>query len=117
MNQSKQKKGKKGEDSSINFLKKSGHSIVARNFRSKFGEIDIISKKTGTLYFVEVKARSSDRLGKPFEAVDSRKLAHMKLAAQSYLLKNPHNEYKLKLAVISILTDRNEIMFYDDLEA
>lgn len=53
--------GKKGEDVATKFLKNKGHTILDRNFRKKYGEIDIVSKLGTTLYFVEVKTMLKDQ--------------------------------------------------------
>lgn len=116
MNQLLKKRGNSGENLASKYLKGLNHKIIARNYRSRYGEIDIISSSNNCIYFIEVKTRSSDAKGLPHEAVDYRKLDHMKKAAQQFLLKKPYKEYKLKLAVISILLDKNEIKFWDDIE-
>ena len=61
--------GKRGEDIAARFLLEKGLALIARNFRDKFGEIDIIAKDRETLVFVEVKTRRSHRFGLPQEAV------------------------------------------------
>ena len=66
-------KGKLGEDCAANFLEAKGYSIVARNFRIRSAEIDIIAKLDDLLIFVEVKARSDIRHGLPREAVTINK--------------------------------------------
>lgn len=55
------------------YLKKQGYRILAQNFRTPFGEIDIIAQKDGTVVYVEVKYRKADCCGNPLEAVDKRK--------------------------------------------
>ena len=77
--------GQYGEDIAAAFLKKKGYLIVERNFRKRFGEIDIIAEDGGTIVFAEVKTRSSDRFGSPFEAVDSRKQKKMSRVALASL--------------------------------
>jgi len=111
--------GKIGEDLALDFLKSHSFSIIKKNFRSKFGEIDIIAEKNHCLYFIEVKTRSNLNHGAPFEAVNKRKIYHIKKAAQYYLLKNNSPDYKLKVAVFSILVEgkKTEIKFWDDIES
>jgi len=70
------------------YMKKQGYEILARNFYTKHGEIDLIAKKDGYLVFVEVKYRSDERFGTPEEAVDVRKQKKIIAAAQYYLYKN-----------------------------
>ena len=80
--------GKIGEDLALDFLKSHNYFVLEKNFSSKFGEIDIIAEKKHCLYFVEVKTRSNLNHGAPYEAVNKRKIYHLKKAAQYYLLKN-----------------------------
>ncbi len=58
--------GKQGEEIAADFLKKKGMKILERNFRTPFGEIDVITEKNRKLHFVEVKTRRSTKFGKPF---------------------------------------------------
>ncbi len=110
--------GKIGENLALNYLKSHSFSIFEKNFRSKFGEIDIIAEKNHCLYFIEVKTRSNLDHGYPYEAVNKRKIYHIKKAAQYYLLKNNYPDYKLKVAVFSILIEgeKTELKFWDDIE-
>ncbi len=70
------------------YLQEQGYEILARNFYTKHGEIDLIAKKDGYLVFVEVKYRADGRFGAPEEAVDYRKQKKIIAAAQYYLYKN-----------------------------
>jgi putative endonuclease len=111
--------GKTGENLALGYLKSHSFSILETNFRSKFGEIDIIAKKNHCIYFIEVKTRSNLDHGAPFEAVNKRKIYHIKKAAQYYLLKNSYPDYKLKVGVFSILIEgeKTEVKFWDDIES
>ncbi len=111
--------GKTGEGLALDYLKSHSFSILEINFRSKFGEIDIIAEKKHCLYFVEVKTRSNTDHGAPYEAVNKRKIYHIKKVAQYYLLQNKFEAYKLKIAVFSILIEgeKTEIKFWDDIES
>ena len=66
-------KGKFGEDCAADFLEAQGYKIVARNFRIRSAEIDIIAQIDNVIIFIEVKARSTIRHGLPSEAVNFRK--------------------------------------------
>ena len=77
--------GKLGEDCAAKFLEAKGYSIVARNFRIRSAEIDIIAQIGSVLVFVEVKARSSVRHGLPVEAVNLRKQRKIIEAAGVFL--------------------------------
>jgi putative endonuclease len=65
--------GSKGEDLAVRFLEKKGYRILSRNFRTPVGEIDVIAEDRNTLVFIEVKTRTDDSFGHPFEAVTFRK--------------------------------------------
>ncbi len=110
--------GKTGEDLALDYLKSHNFSVLEKNFRSKFGEIDIIAEKKHCLYFIEVKTRSNLNHGEPYEAVNKRKIYHIKKASQYYLLKNKFEGYKLKIAVFSILIEgeKIDIKFWDNID-
>ncbi|RJQ41478.1 MAG: YraN family protein [Nitrospiraceae bacterium] len=77
--------GSKGEDLAAEFLKAQGYRIIERNYKTPIGELDIIAKDGETLVFVEVKTRSSNAFGYPFEAVDARKKHKLKNLALFYM--------------------------------
>lgn len=108
--------GKLGEQKAVIYLKNNGFNIVEKNFRAYGSEIDIIAKNKNCLYFIEVKTRSNLKKGQPWEAVDKRKVYHIKKAANFFLLKYGYKDYKLKIGVISVLLgDDEKIKFFDDL--
>lgn len=79
--------GKKGEEIAAAFLLKEGYRVLERNFTCSMGEIDIVALHSGSLVFVEVKTRRSNRFGLPEEAVNRRKQHQMTKAAQAYISK------------------------------
>lgn len=83
-----QKIGAIGEEIAVELLKRNGLVILARNFRCRFGEIDIIARDQRTLVFIEVKTRKSLNCGRPEEAVNYKKRARLRLLAAVYLQKN-----------------------------
>jgi len=99
---SSQSLGFLGESIATSYLTNLGFLILARNFRTKIGELDIVAEKNNTLFFCEVKTRVGDLHGKPFEAVTYRKIEHIKRTAQAYLLQNSIKNSKLSIQVISI---------------
>ena len=78
------KKGKEAEALAADFLKAKGFEIVARNYRYKRSEIDLIVKKNNWLIFVEVKMRSSDAFGLPEDFVDYKKARNIMDGAEEY---------------------------------
>lgn len=82
--------GKLGENFASSLLLQRGWHILARNYRTRFGEIDIISRdKNEQLVFTEVKTRRSVRYGMPEEAVSPAKQRHLRLASYQWLRENP----------------------------
>lgn len=66
-------KGRKGEQLACKFLKKCGYKVVEKNYKCKYGEIDIVAVENEVLCFVEVKSRKRTDYGLPEEYVDKRK--------------------------------------------
>lgn len=93
--------GSRGEDVAARYLKEKGFKILVRNFKTPLGEIDIIAEDRETLVFIEVKTRSDDSFGLPFEAVDGRKRERMRRTALLYL-KNIGKERSSRFDVISV---------------
>ncbi len=81
----KQLAGQRGEDQALAFLLAQGMTLVARNFRCKMGEIDLIMRQRQTLVFVEVRMRAPGRFGGAADSVTGVKQHKLLLAAQLYL--------------------------------
>jgi len=99
--------GKDGEDLAVNFLKKKGYKIIERNFRTSFGEIDIIAKDGEIIVFTEVKTRTDETFGHPFEAVHRKKREKMRNVALCFL-KMKKRELPSRFDVLSISIDNGE---------
>ncbi len=91
--------GQASEAAAAEYLQSLGHTIVARNWRTKWCEIDIISKQANTLHFTEVKHRKNDTAGDGIAAITKRKQRQMAFAAEVYAAHHPG--YDLRLGVIS----------------
>jgi putative endonuclease len=79
--------GMQGEELACSELRRRGYAILARRYRTRFGEIDIVSERGGTLVFVEVKARRTRRYGEASAAIPfwkRRRLAAMALDYQAW---------------------------------
>lgn len=81
--------GQWGEEQVAERLRRDGWTIAARNFRCRFGELDIVAENQAFLSFVEVKLRKDDRFGSACEAVTPSKQRKLRAAAQYYLMKHP----------------------------
>ena len=77
--------GKKGEELACNELQRRGHTILARRYRTRFGEIDIVSDLDGMVVFVEVKARSSNKFGEATDQIPAWKQRRIAAMALDYL--------------------------------
>lgn len=73
-----------GEEEAVHYLEDMDYNILERNFRLKFGEVDIIAEKDGCIVFVEVKTRKNSMFGEPSEYVNSDKQNRIKKAASVY---------------------------------
>lgn len=86
--------GRLGERKAEEFLKNLGYRILERNYRSRFGEIDLIAEDHGTVVFVEVKLRGGDKFGTPLEAITHQKLSKVIKTSQFYLLNKPNQNIR-----------------------
>lgn len=130
----KQVVGNLGENVSANFLIAKGYSIIAKNYRKKFGEIDIVAKKRGKIHFVEVKTVSRDNLLNPIhkemdafrpktnskfvrpnssedcfrpeDNVHSWKQKRLSRAIQCFIAQNRLGETEWQFDVITVFLDR-----------
>ena len=84
------------------FLKKRGYKIIARNHRTRSGEIDIIAREGETLVFVEVKARTSDRFGSAKAAVTPQKQRQVAKVALGYLKMTDQSYAKARFDVVTV---------------
>ena len=100
--QSSREVGLRGEDIAVRYLEALGFSIVLRNFRSRFGEIDLIVEDGDTIVFVEVKTRRSRRFGKAVEQITPGKQRKIMKAAGEYLQRCGALGSKVRFDVLAI---------------
>lgn len=82
--ENKRQTGTRYEEAAAAYLAEKGYTILARNYRNRCGEIDLIAEKEAVLVFLEIKFRASDSRGDPLEAVDVRKQRRICKAAIYY---------------------------------
>ena len=99
--------GKFGEDLAVDFLKKNGYKILTRNFRNKFGEIDVVCVENNTLVFVEVKTRWSQKFGSPEESITPWKIRSIIKTSQYFKLLHPQTPEALRLDAVVIEMDKS----------
>ena len=95
--------GRKGESHAAAYLKRKGFRILARNFATPVGEIDIIARDKEFLVFVEVKTRLSDESAAPEEQVNSHKMHQLTKAGKFYLSRYPAPLPSARFDVVSIV--------------
>ncbi len=99
---SPQRFGKSAEDLAARHLKRCGYKIVARNYRTRAGEIDIIAREGRSLVFVEVKGRQSTRYGSAKAAVTPRKQQQVAKVALWYLKETDQMGVKARFDVVAV---------------
>ena len=100
--------GRRGEQIAARYLRRCGYFILARNYRAARAEIDLVAVEGEMLVFVEVKARSSLLFGAPVEAVDEKKQARIRRAADVYAQRYRVCDLPMRFDVVAIVgTGRN----------
>jgi putative endonuclease len=97
--------GKLGEELACDELQRRGYAILARRFRTRVGEIDIVARDGSSLVFVEVKARRTVRFGLPLEAIGYRKRRRMCAMAAEYLSRCRPRTRSCRFDVVSVRLD------------
>lgn len=106
--QTKNNVGSLGESIAVSYLIRHNFRILERNFKARYGEIDIIALEGNTLVFVEVKTRTSKAYGSPADAVTPRKLHEVVQTAYLYTKQHPDMSRALRIDVIAILLDPSD---------
>ena len=117
-------KGNWGEGIARQFLEKKGFCLITSNFRTKWGEIDLIMEEDKTVVFVEVKLKMGENYGLPEEMISSRKLRKIKKVAEIFLRDHPDLKEKkegFRFDAVCIVTDERgspkRISHYENLVA
>jgi len=108
MSHARQSLGKHGEDLACRELERRGYAIVARRYRTRGGEIDIIARDGRTLVFVEVKARESRAFGAAAEAVTAFKQRRITDLALDYMMHHHLTDCPCRFDVVSIHLDSGD---------
>jgi putative endonuclease len=112
--------GRIGEDLALAHFERLGYALVARNHRTRFGEIDLVVYDGDTLVFVEVKTRRATRSGRgPWEALHERKRRQVRRMAVAFLVE-PGRPYTadLRFDAVGILIDGHGLLVWlEHLEA
>jgi putative endonuclease len=96
--------GKRGEELACAELERRGYAILARGYRTRFGEIDIVARHDETTVFVEVKARAGDEFGGAAAAVTPWKQRRLTYMAVDYLARHALSDRPCRFDVVTVDT-------------
>lgn len=92
-----------GEEYAVAYLQRQRYKILSRNYRKRFGEIDIVVQKKDIIAFVEVKTRRENPMTQPFEAVDIQKQYRIYQTALAYIYeKNLNGQYRFDVCEVFV---------------
>jgi putative endonuclease len=101
--------GRKGERTACRLLLRLGFDILARRYRNRSGELDIVALEEDTLVFVEVKTRSSRQYGEPWEFVDWRKQQILRRTAEQFIADHDLVQYAYRFDIVSVVGNKAEL--------
>lgn len=111
--------GRLGEQLALEHLERLGYALVARNHRTRFGELDLVVHDGRALVFVEVKARRSSRPGRPWENLHPAKRAQVRRMAAAFLAEVPDRPraQELRFDAVGVTIDpRGRLVALEHLE-
>lgn len=94
--------GRRGEALAAEHLERLGYRVVARNYRTRFGELDLVVTDDEVLVFCEVKTRRGGSFGPGFEAVDARKRRKLRALAETFLRHHAFGPVAVRFDVSSV---------------
>lgn len=94
--------GAAGESKAVKYLKKQGFKILKRNYKTPFGEADVVARDGETVVFIEIKTRTNDRFSTPAEAVNFAKQQRY-LNIARYFESCENEEFFVRFDVVEIL--------------
>ncbi len=102
--------GADGERRAASWYEDHGYTVVARNWRCRDGELDLVVRRGDELVFVEVKTRTTDRFGTPAEAVTPTKQRRLRGLAARFLAETGAGAARLRFDVVAILAGQIEVI-------
>jgi putative endonuclease len=117
-----QRVGQQGEQAAADYLSAKGYEIIARNVRTPYGEIDLVTQKDGFTIFVEVKTRTLRKggafprpyLGPPEIAVTPRKQQHMLACAEHYAQQNEIDHWQVDVIAVEEVIGKVMITHFEN---
>lgn len=104
-------RGQAAEAAAARWLESQGYRVIARNHRTRRGEVDLVCEDQGTLCFVEVRSRSRADYGGPQESVTVRKARRVVHAAMDWALRNGATERRTRFDVVAVDLSQREARF------
>lgn len=104
-----QRTGRSGETEAAASLEHAGYRILARNYRSPFGEVDLVAEEDDVLVFVEVKTRSSLAYGLPRDAITAAKRRKLARTASHYLMQNVPTDRPYRVDIVEVALLRGQV--------
>ena len=107
--------GRLGERIACRYLLGLGFDILARRFRGRRGELDLIAFEGETLVFIEVKTRSSRAFGDPWEFVDWQKQQSLSCVAVEFIARHDLGQYSYRFDIVSVVapaSGKEEVILY-----
>ncbi len=98
----KKRIGNKGESIAEEYLKQKGYKIIQRNYRCRFGEIDIIAKDGNTVVFTEVRTKQNNNFGSPQESITPAKIEKISKASLSFIQEKKMAGFSYRFDLIAI---------------
>jgi putative endonuclease len=95
--------GARAEELCAELLRRAGLRVLARNWRCRHGEIDLVAEEGGTLVFAEVRYRSGAGFGGAAESVTAAKQARLVAAARLYLMRRPQAACRFDVLLLDSL--------------
>lgn len=108
--------GPRGEDAAAEAYRRRGYRIVARNWRCRIGELDLVVERRGVLVFCEVKSRRGRAFGVGYEAVTRRKQAKLRSLAEAFLQAAGSRPQAIRFDVASVAVrgERSVVELFED---
>lgn len=115
MKQQNKLTGDWGEARAAEYLTRRGYRILARNYRSKWGEIDLVAKINNIVVFVEVKTKTTEAYGEPWEMVNKWKIEQVKKMGEGWCREHAW-EGGVRVDVVGVYRESGEIKHWESVE-
>jgi putative endonuclease len=108
--------GQYGEQLATEYLRKKGYSVVARNWRCEYGEVDVVANDDATLVFVEVRTRRGNSMGSPEESITPAKQARLASLSEAYVDESGwQGDWRIDVVAI-VMGQRGRVLRFDHYE-